>query len=206
LAGPSWFPDDEDSKDVGEWEVASGEKEAGGRGGKSKSKPKPTLDEPPGPLFSPKADHDNDVWYFAYGSNLFIDQKECRTGTIRRAIPCRLPGYRFAFNKRGADGTAKANIIRDQSGEVWGVAYLCDPEAMRKMDANEGVDGGHYEHLTVEVTTREGETLRAVTYVAGSDYVVDGLSPSQGYRRKIVDGARHHGLPEDYVRCIGGLG
>jgi hypothetical protein len=74
------------------------------------------------------------------------------------------------------------------------------------MDANEGVNGGHYEHLTVEVTTREDETLTALTYVAGLGYLVDGLAPSRDYRRRIVDGARHHGLPEEYVRRIEGLG
>jgi hypothetical protein len=42
----------------------------------------------------------HDKWYFAYGSNLFIDQKEQRTGRIRQAVCCRLAEYRFAFNKR----------------------------------------------------------------------------------------------------------
>ena len=190
----------------GEQEMAGRQKKPGGRGSKSKPNPRPNPEEPPGTLFSPRPDHDSDVWYFAYGSNLLVDQKEFRTGKIRRAIPCRLPGYRFAFNKRGTDGLGKANIIPDSSQEVWGVAYLCDPVAMRTMDASEGVKCGHYQHLTVEVTTRDNETLTAVTYVAGPEFEVEGLSPGQDYRDRIVNGARHHGLPEDYVRRIEALG
>ena len=45
-----------------------------------------------------------DQWYFVYGSNLFTDQKEDRTGCIRQSIRCRLPGFRFTFNKRGNGG------------------------------------------------------------------------------------------------------
>jgi hypothetical protein len=68
LAGTSWFPDDDDSGETGERGVTNVEKETEGRGAKSKAKAKPKLNKPPGPLFSPKPDHDSDVWYFAYGA------------------------------------------------------------------------------------------------------------------------------------------
>jgi hypothetical protein len=55
------------------------------------------------------------------------------------------------------DGSAKANIIPVPSEVVWGIACLCDPAAMRKMDANEGLNGGHYRHLTVELAGPEFE-------------------------------------------------
>lgn len=54
----------------------------------------------------------SDHWYFAYGSNLSTEQKERRTGFIREARCARLDGYHIAFNKRGNDGTGKANMIR----------------------------------------------------------------------------------------------
>jgi hypothetical protein len=60
----------------------------------------------------------SDQWYFAYGSNLSSEQKECRTGTIREARRARLDGYRIAFNKRGGDGTGKANIVLHPAGAV----------------------------------------------------------------------------------------
>ena len=39
----------------------------------------------------------DDKWYFAYGSNLLVDQKEDRTGRIRKAIKYNLPGYKSDF-------------------------------------------------------------------------------------------------------------
>jgi hypothetical protein len=68
----------------------------------------------------------HDRWYFAYGSNLLVEQKELRTGAIRKSLRCRLPAHRFAFNKRAASGDVYANVIPDESATVWGVAYLCD--------------------------------------------------------------------------------
>jgi hypothetical protein len=50
----------------------------------------------------------DDVWYFAYGSNLWIEQKELRTSAIRtggdRPRIARLTDFRFAFNKQGSRG------------------------------------------------------------------------------------------------------
>ncbi|NLX55748.1 MAG: gamma-glutamylcyclotransferase [Planctomycetaceae bacterium] len=143
-----------------------------------------------------------DRWYFAYGSNLFIDQKEQRTGHIRQQIRCRLPGFRFAFNKRGGRGQVFANIVPDDSAEVWGVAYLCDPKAMRLMDCHEGVAGGHYERVSVTVVRDGGEKMAAISYVAGEDYVCEAGRPCPKYLRKIIIGARQHALPEEYIAQI----
>jgi gamma-glutamylcyclotransferase len=146
-----------------------------------------------------------DQWYFAYGSNLFIDQKEERTGRIRRADRCRLPGFRFAFNKRGGKGQIYANIVPDDAAEVWGVVYLCNPDAIREMDRCEGVASGHYERIPVTVELKPGEKVEAITYVAGEDFVCQAGKPSPDYLHKIVSGARHHSLPEEYVSTIEGL-
>ena len=82
----------------------------------------------------------DDQWYFAYGSNLDIDQKQARTKGIRQAVRCRLRGYRLACNKRGRNGDVYANIVPDAAAEVWGVIYLCCPDALLKMDRCEGVE------------------------------------------------------------------
>ena len=143
-----------------------------------------------------------DRWYFAYGSNLFIDQKEKRTGRIRQADRCRLSGFRFAFNKRGNGGQVYANIVRDDSAEVWGVVYLCNPKAIEEMDRFEGVASGHYERIPVTVESKPGEQVEAITYVAGDDFVCEAGKPSPEYLHKIVSGARHHSLPDEYVAQI----
>jgi cation transport regulator ChaC len=147
-----------------------------------------------------------DTWYFAYGSNLSVDQKTKRTGTIREARRCRLSGHRLAFNKERQQGDVVANIVPDEGATVWGVAYLCDEEAIAALDCCEGVTGGHYRHEHVAVVTDEGDVLEALTYVGGEDHVVEEGRPSRTYLDLILAGARHHGLPEEYIRQIEQLG
>ncbi len=199
----------------GEWAPGCGEKTSGRRGRKLKLAPGASSfkfgDDEGDPNRAAPSDaaqptrltpSEGDVWYFAYGSNLSVARKVVRTGAIRQAIPCRLIGYRLAFNKEAPGRRAYANLVRDPAGETWGVAYLCDSQAMEELDRYEGVAAGHYERVPVEVSTRSGETIGAVAYLAGAAFIVDGAEPSDEYLRLIVDGARHHGLPEDYIRTI----
>ncbi len=142
-----------------------------------------------------------DQWYFAYGSNLFVDQKEKRTGPIRQAVRCRLSGFRFAFNKRGDGGQVYANIVPDDAAEVWGVIYLCNPKALLKMDQKEV----GYERHPVIVEKQSGEKVEAITYVACEAFVCLPSKPSSDYLHRIVSGARHHGLPKEYIKQIEAL-
>jgi 5'-nucleotidase len=149
----------------------------------------------------------HDTWYFAYGSNLSRERKAERTGELRQAVRCRLHGYRLAFNKRPQQGEgACASIVRDPASTVWGVAYLCDEQAIDALDGYEGVEGGHYRRETVEVVGDAGEQLTALTYVAGLDHLCDGELPRPEYLQLILDGAREHGLPEGYVVWLEALG
>ncbi len=145
---------------------------------------------------------ENNIWYFAYGSNLLREQKEKRTGTIGEARRARLDGYRITFNKRGDDGTGKANIMPDVAHMVWGVVYLCNPTALTEMDKHEGVRGGHYYREIVCVQCDSGEVLEAVTYIAGDTFLQDSLVPTSDYLLRILRGAREHGLPQDYINEI----
>ena len=143
-----------------------------------------------------------DRWYFAYGSNMSIDQKQYRAGSIREQRCCRLPGYRFAFNKTASDGTAFANIMDDPVGMVWGVCYLCDEEAFDILDGYEGVNSGDYQRHNVIVVTDAGDELEAITYVACKTRVMAETSPRDDYLQSVLTGAQEHGLPPDYIAHI----
>jgi gamma-glutamylcyclotransferase (GGCT)/AIG2-like uncharacterized protein YtfP len=143
-----------------------------------------------------------DQWYFAYGSNLLVAQMEARTGRVRRAIHSRLQGYCFAFNNRDGNGETYANIVPDPAAEVWGVAYLCDAEAILKMDEFEGVADGCYRRIPVTVETDSGGQIEATAYIAGESFVGEPGNPSREYLGRIVSGARQHGLPVGYVEMI----
>jgi cation transport regulator ChaC len=147
----------------------------------------------------------DDSWYFAYGSNLDPVRKEDRTGGIREARSARLRGFRFAFNKKGNDGSGKANIVSDSGGEVWGVVYRCSAKALAAMDRMEGVPD-HYERQAVEVVLDSGESIDAITYVANPHKVADGLMPTRDYLKHVLQGIRHHQLPNSYLSIIQALG
>ena len=144
-----------------------------------------------------------DIWYFAYGSNLSVDQKKDRTGMIRKKLLCRLPGYRLAFNKKSRDGKVRANIIAAGSEEVWGIAYLCDETAMTHMDEWEGVRHGHYRRQKVEViSASEQKPLDAITYVACEESICPEGEPNSEYLALILEGARENHLPSHYIGQI----
>jgi gamma-glutamylcyclotransferase len=140
-------------------------------------------------------------WYFAYGSNLWIDQMASRTGPIGqgddRPRIARLPDHRLVFNMRGGDGQVYANV-EGPGAAVIGVIYRCSPAALDKLDTYER----GYERRRIVVTDESGATLGAVAYVAKPDRIVRGGKPSAEYLEKVIRGARQHGLPDAYIREI----
>ncbi len=140
-------------------------------------------------------------WYFAYGSNLWSEQMAERTGPIpmdeNRPRRAALPHYRLVFNMRGEDGQVFANIQCPGNG-VLGVVYCCSPAALIRLDEYER----GYERRRVLVTAENGERLEAFTYVAEPPHIVYGRRPAAEYVRRIVTGARQHGLPEVYIQEI----
>jgi cation transport regulator ChaC len=141
------------------------------------------------------------TWYFAYGSNLWIDQMATRAGPLHVGSEppriARLFGYRFAFNMRAANGQVFANIMHPGSYVV-GVLYWCSPDALEKLDAFEI----GYRRVGIEVVADTGETTESVAYVANPENVIDGGTPSVEYVERILLGGRQHGLPEEYLREI----
>jgi len=141
----------------------------------------------------------DDKWYFAYGSNLFVDQMRDRTGIGSLGIVACLEGYRLLFNKRGADGTGKANIVQCSVGAVWGVIYKCDARVLEKLDRFEGVATGHYNRVEVVVRCTAEGLVGAIAYIAGDRFVGDSMVPSEKYLQTILSGAKFHRLPESYI-------
>ena len=147
-----------------------------------------------------------DTWYFAYGSNMSVDRKTDRTGTIRQQIRCRLDGHRLVFNKRADEGGVYANIECNETTEVWGVLYLCDQAAIKSLDEKEGVASGHYERTKIQVENSSGELIECETYIAGLDHICQEGTPSPDYLQHLLNGARDHDLPSWYIDDIRKLG
>jgi gamma-glutamylcyclotransferase (GGCT)/AIG2-like uncharacterized protein YtfP len=134
--------------------------------------------------------------YFAYGSNMSSRRLQERVGSARALGPARLAGMAWRCNKRGADGTAKANLVAEAGAETWGVLFEFEPAAWALLDRAEG----GYRRIPVRVETRAGEWIEAETYV--SDRLVD-VPPAPDYARWILEGAREHGLPAAWIVALG---
>jgi gamma-glutamylcyclotransferase len=140
-------------------------------------------------------------WYFAYGSNLCVNQMIARTGTLWNAgnspkIAC-LANHRLAFQQLDTAEVAFANIQSPGNG-VLGVVYRCSPNDLAKLDRYEV----GYERQPIVVTLEHGEILTAVTYVMQPALAARHGKPIAHYLETIVSGARGHGLPPEYISRI----
>ncbi len=136
--------------------------------------------------------------YFAYGSNMKTARLRGRVPSARALGIARLEERRLLVKKRGADGTAKANIVPSRGGVVWGVLFEIATRDWSRLDRHER----GYVRTRVLVRSPTGYACEAITYV--SDRPIDAV-PFDWYRTLLIEGAREHGLPDDYVAHLEAL-
>lgn len=144
------------------------------------------------------------LWYFAYGSNLdpgtFLGRRRMRPRDTRRA---RLDGYRLVFDLPiGKGERAVANVAPDPEACVHGVAYAISRPGAIWLDRTEGVPRA-YQRVEVPLAGDDDAPFTGFTYV--SDRRRPGRKPSERYMNLLLAGARHHGLPDDYVAWLRSL-
>ncbi len=144
----------------------------------------------------------NDLWYFAYGSNLDLERKQGRTGAIRESHLATLSGYRIAFNKKASNGDNYANLMADPTEETLGVIYRCSSEAFEALDLFEGAARGHYQRMEVQVRTLDGQNVSAIAYIARPEVIIAETKPSEEYFGYIRRGARDHRFPANAIRAL----
>lgn len=142
----------------------------------------------------------DDVWYFAYGSNMHDSAfRERRRMQPRESRVGRVQGYRLRFNLDGSPRgrAAPANISICPESEVWGVLYRITFRDLVRLNATEGVPGRNYQPVNLPVEDKDGNALTAITYVADGNEQ-DG-NPSLRYITLLREGARRHGLPDHWI-------
>lgn len=134
--------------------------------------------------------------YFAYGSNM-------NTKRIRSRVPlatvigrARLLDKRMVCNKKGEDGSGKANLVDSPGDLVWGVLYEVDLAKLDKLDQAEG----GYQRTKLQVWTEQGNPVTAEVYV--SKKLAADPMPYDWYKKLIIAGAREHQLPRDYLEYL----
>lgn len=109
-----------------------------------------------------------------------------------------LEGFRFTLDKPGRDGSAKANLCPQIGGHVWGTVYRLDSADWAKLDACEP----GYARLRVRL--RAGDTEREAGAYR-STHSCDDPVAFQWYKRLIVEGAREHALPSEWIEFLEAL-
>ena len=134
--------------------------------------------------------------YFAFGSNMSQERMVARIHEAVSEGRAELKDWALTLNKRGADGTAKANIERTAGSTVWGVVYRFPEACLSQLDRFEG----GYERITVTVTNADRQRLSCACYA--SDTLLENGACFDWYKQHMLDGAREHGLPANYIAML----
>ncbi len=151
-----------------------------------------------------KDDVGEEVYYFAYGSNMLNEQMSDRVSGSIPVGPAKLSGYKVFFNIPGTIfKNSVCNIVHDEASEVWGVLYrVKQTEFLKRMDFYEGVAHGEYDRKKVNVTLLNGEKVTAFTYF--NKIHAEEAGPSLVYLDIMLRGAKQGKLPKEYFRMLEG--
>lgn len=140
-----------------------------------------------------------DHYYFAYGSNMHPEQMKRRCPDAQWLGVAHLSGHRLRFNKFGQDRSAKANIISTQSpsDRTLGILYQMAPKDWPRLDEFER----GYERLVVQVQLNEN-SQDCLTYMALEPFLCSDVAPSLQYVRTILEAAKLHAFPQDYLAYL----
>jgi len=138
------------------------------------------------------------ILYFAYGSNMKLEQMESRSKVISHTTAV-LRDHRLVFNKVSKKNPREgfANVVKSEGSVVEGVLYLLDDD-ISKLDKSEGVPN-HYTKEFMTVERMDGTVLEALVYVANPTRTSENLLPSREYVEKLMENKR---LSKDYIKLI----
>ena len=129
-----------------------------------------------------------DTLYFAYGSNINLNQMECRCPAASVAGPVVLENYELLFRRNGF-----ATIAPKEGEQVQGLLWSITPERERSLDRYEGYPR-FYDKRKVTVRDSEGRSLSVMAYIMDERFR-EPMLPTDTYYNGILEGYRQNGLP-----------
>jgi gamma-glutamylcyclotransferase len=145
--------------------------------------------------------------YFAYGSNMDAEQMKERCPSAKFVCRAKLPSHRLAFTRMSIiRRCGVADILRDETNDVWGVVYELVESELENLDKDEAFrlgrpdDQNDYTRENCYVW-HEGDAKRPllVAIYRGHPQPNPPL-PNCDYKNLIVAGARHWQLPGYYIQ------
>ena len=144
------------------------------------------------------------LYYFAYGSNMCTRRLRARVCSAQPVFVAQLRAHTLKFHKRSQkDRSAKtdAEYTGRETDVVWGVIFEIDAAHKQRLDEAEGLGSG-YEEKSINLKDCTGQTYEASMYFASETFKNANLKPYSWYLRFVVEGAKQHGLPSDYVGLL----
>jgi phage replication-related protein YjqB (UPF0714/DUF867 family)/gamma-glutamylcyclotransferase (GGCT)/AIG2-like uncharacterized protein YtfP len=130
--------------------------------------------------------------YFAYGSNLCVEQMAQRCPHAVDPRPAILGDHDWLINQRGV-----ATVEPFAGTQVHGVLWQLSDHDLAALDSAEGVPR-RYRRQQLDVHT-DGGLANAWVYI---DHRVEAGPPRPGYLERIIDGAVHHRLPPRWIEFL----
>jgi len=144
-------------------------------------------------------------FYFAYGSNMDIEQMKERKIEFESYKKGVLDGYRLKFNKISSRSSIEgyANIVKDQKSSVEGICYKINNKDLSKLDKCEGVPN-HYERKKIKIKIENKKNLKeidnVITYIAHPDKIGENLKPRKEYLNHLLQAKSL--LSDDYYQML----
>ena len=129
-----------------------------------------------------------DNLYFAYGSNINLEQMDYRCPDATVIGPVTLENYELLFRRGGF-----ATIAPCEGGKVHGLLWNITPECERSLDRYEGYPR-FYDKRMVTVRDGEGRSLSVMAYIMDERFR-EPMLPTTTYYNGILEGYRQNGLP-----------
>jgi gamma-glutamylcyclotransferase (GGCT)/AIG2-like uncharacterized protein YtfP len=147
------------------------------------------------------------MFCFAYGSNMNWPQMQKRCPSARFIALAELKNYRLAFPLRSKSrGCGTAGAIPEAGQTVWGVVYEIEECDLGTLDrAEDFIRGGNDNSYTREekevYAVGDGNKPLVVSVYLPIQQQNPPL-PTAEYKRIIIEGAKHWGLPAEYIRFL----
>ncbi|MDP6977172.1 MAG: gamma-glutamylcyclotransferase family protein [Myxococcota bacterium] len=135
-------------------------------------------------------------FYFAYGSNMSTERLQARVERARPVGRGRYPDMELTFNKRGVDGSGKANLMARRDACAWGVLFDLHPDDWQILDRFEP----GYARTACSIQLDTAELVEAQVYLAVPPLAP--LAPHDWYRDHLLRGAQEHALPADVIDML----
>lgn len=142
-----------------------------------------------------------ELLYFAYGSNLATRYLHDYCPSAKPVQRARLVNFHIEFRRYSTDLQGGISTIIEAPGEtVWGILFSIPVPEIEALDVLEDIPLGLYQRDGFLVLAEDGSWQTAQLYRVVKP---EGpFTPAKSYLDFMLEGAREHGLPGDYIDGI----